>query len=70
LGSSPVIDAGAGGAVCQAQDQRYRDRGNDGNDDGQAGCDIGAVEAGDLILFDDFETGDTGAWSSTVGAVP
>ncbi len=67
LGSSPVIDAGAGDPVCQAQDQRYRDRGNDGNDDGQPGCDIGAVEAGDLIFYDDLETGDTGAWSSTVG---
>jgi CSLREA domain-containing protein len=70
LGSSPVIDAGAGGAVCEALDQRYYDRGNDGNGDGQAGCDIGAVEAGDLVFYDDLETGDTGAWSSTVGEVP
>jgi len=68
--SSPVIDAGAGGSVCQPQDQRYHDRGNDGNDDGEAGCDIGAVEADDLVFFDDLETGDTTEWSSAVGVVP
>ncbi len=68
--SSPVIDAGAGGSVCQQYDQRYHDRGNDGNDDGQAGCDIGAVEADDLIFFDDLETGDTGEWSFATGVVP
>lgn len=70
LGSSPVIDAGAGVPVCQQYDQRYHTRGNDGNDDGQAGCDIGAVEADDLIFFDDLETGDTSEWSFASGVVP
>ena len=56
--------------VCQQYDQRYHYRGNDGNDDGQTGCDIGAVEADDLIFFDDLETGDTGEWSFASGVVP
>ena len=65
--ASPVIDAG-GAPICQPLDQRSHARGNDGNGDGFAGCDMGAVEADDLVFADGVESGDTGEWSSTVGA--
>ena len=65
--ASPVIDAGST-PICQPLDQRSHARGNDGNGDGIAGCDMGAVEAGDLVFADGVESGDTGEWSSTVGA--
>ena len=65
--ASPVIDAG-GAPICQALDQRSHARGNDGNGDGTAGCDMGAVEADDLVFVDGVESCDTGEWSSTVGS--
>lgn len=68
--ASPVIDVGAGTGICLPYDQRYHDRGNDGDGDGTPGCDMGAVEADDLVFFDDLETGDHGEWSAVVGAAP
>ena len=65
--ASPVVDAG-GAPICQALDQRSHTRGNDGNGDGAAGCDMGAVEADNLVFIDGVESGDTGEWSSTVGS--
>ena len=55
--SSPVIDAG-NNKVCTSVDQRGFVRPYDGDVDGSAVCDIGAVELGsisDLIFNDDFE---------------
>ncbi|MFO1507512.1 MAG: choice-of-anchor Q domain-containing protein [Lysobacterales bacterium] len=54
---SPVIDAGSN-ALCQAVDQRGVARPVDGNGDGNADCDIGAVEAGggvDAIFYSGFD---------------
>jgi CSLREA domain-containing protein len=42
LPNSPAIDAGVGS--CSAHDQRWQSRPVDGNDDGVAGCDLGAFE--------------------------
>lgn len=66
--SSPAIDAGAGAPTCELYDQRLHLRGNDGNGDGVPGCDMGAVEADDLLFFDDFETGTADEWSITTSA--
>lgn len=65
-GVSPVIDAGAEGASCPSVDQRNFPRPFDGDGDGVAVCDIGAVEIGDLILWADFESGTLDEWSSSV----
>ena len=54
---SSVVDAG-NNAVCEVIDQRGRIRPQDGDADGSAVCDIGAVELGDdtdLIYSDGFE---------------
>jgi CSLREA domain-containing protein len=45
LAGSPLIDAGSN-ELCPPTDQRGMARPADGNGDGQAVCDIGAVEAG------------------------
>jgi CSLREA domain-containing protein len=66
---SPVIDAG-NGAICYVTDQRGEVRGGDGNGDTISGCDIGAVEATDLVFFDDLEDGSTTWWSAAVGLAP
>ena len=66
---SPVIDAG-NSAICYLTDQRGEVRGGDGNGDGFSGCDIGAVEATDLVFYDDLEDGAVGAWSAAVGLQP
>lgn len=60
---SPAEDSGDD-AMCQQTDQRGAPRPLDGNGDGAAHCDRGAVEAG-VVYMDGFETGDTGRWSST-----
>ncbi len=58
--NSPAIDAILPGNCSTANDQTGFIRGNDGNDDMLAGCDIGAVEfqpiRPDLIFKDNFET--------------
>ena len=66
---SPVIDAGDG-AACYITDQRGEVRGGDGNGDGSSGCDMGAVEAGDLVFYDDLESASTDFWSAAAGLVP
>jgi len=66
---SPVIDAG-NGAICYITDQRGEVRGGDGNGDGLSGCDMGAVEATDLVFYDDLEDGSTVWWSAAVGLAP
>jgi hypothetical protein len=63
---SPVIDTGSTTA-CYIVDQRGEVRGSDGNGDGIPGCELGAVEAGDLLFYDGFEDSTTGAWSATTG---
>ena len=45
--SSPVVDAG-NEEFCEITDQRGRIRPQDGDEDGSAVCDIGAVELGDV----------------------
>ncbi len=56
LPDSPALDAGSprpfaiGTAYCQAHDQRGQKRSLDGNADGEARCDIGAVEQGGTCL--------------------
>jgi CSLREA domain-containing protein len=59
---SPAIDAGS--ISCVDTDQRGVPRPLDGNGDGLARCDMGAVEV-DWSLFEDgFESGGLAAWSS------
>jgi len=58
------------GAICYVTDQRGEVRGGDGNGDAISGCDIGAVEATDLVFFDDLEDGSTTWWSAAVGLAP
>ena len=63
LPGSPLIDANLDLIDCPATDQRGTLRPVDGNGDGLADCDIGAVEVGNPPLFaDGFESGDTTAW--------
>jgi hypothetical protein len=63
---SPAIDAG-GSAGCPATDQRGVGRPIDGDEDGTPTCDIGAFEFQSVPIFtDDFESGDTSAWSVVV----
>jgi len=62
-GASPLIDSGADGGDCPASDQRSIERPVDGDGDLVATCDIGAVEAGDLVFYDGFEMGTTDGWS-------
>ena len=49
IGRGNTASPGSGGNACEATDQRGVDRPFDGNGDGQARCDIGAVEVGTLI---------------------
>ncbi len=64
-GASPVIDAG--GTSCTPFDQRHVARPVDGDGNGSAVCDMGAIEAGDLILWAGHEAGNSDEWSSTAG---
>ena len=63
LGGSPVIDFGDP-VNCLPTDQRGLLRPFDGDGNGDARCDIGAVESGEVIIFSDgFETGNTSRWA-------
>lgn len=61
---SAAVDGGHA-FVCLADDQWGQTRPLDGDGDGIAVVDIGAVEAR-LIFFDGFGRGDTSAWSATL----
>ena len=58
---SPVVDTGDE-ASCPAVDQRGLLRPRDGDADGHARCDRGAVELAAALFVDGFESGGTGAW--------
>jgi len=49
-----------------ANDQRHVQRPQDGDDDGLAVCDSGAIERTEVLFTDGFEFGDTSAWSYVV----
>jgi hypothetical protein len=61
---SPAVDSGDD-VMCQETDQRGAPRPLDGDGDGAAHCDRGAVESG-VLMMDGFETGDTSRWSTSV----
>jgi len=61
--TSPLIDA-ALEDPCPVTDQRGVGRPLDGDGNGTATCDCGAVEYEPPLFADDFETGTTGGWSS------
>ena len=62
--NSLVIDAGFP-ALCASVDQwQSNPRAVDGDEDGQAVVDIGAIETPLLIFADGFESGNVSAWSS------
>lgn len=64
---SPAVDDPLGViGSCPTYDQRSVARPLDGDGNGQAACDSGAVER-DLIFADGFESGDTSAWSAAAG---
>jgi hypothetical protein len=67
LTGSPAIDAGES-ATCLSTDQRGVTRPLDGNGDGVARCDLGAVEMpmleSTLIFADGFESGNLNNWSA------
>lgn len=67
LAGSSAIDA-ADSATCLNTDQRGITRPQDGNGDGVARCDIGAVEVSaaesSLIFADGFESGNLNTWSA------
>ena len=67
MAGSPAVDDPLGSITgCPTHDQRFGPpRPLDGNGDGIASCDIGAIER-DPLFQDGFETGDTSRWSSTV----
>lgn len=64
--TSPAIDAGAS-VLCTPTDQQGTTRPLDGDLDGQAFCDLGAIEMGSELFLSGFETGDTSEWSATSG---
>ena len=68
LEGAAAVDSGIN-TGCPAVDQRGAPRPFDGDGVGDAICDVGAFEFSDIdVFFDGFESGDAGAWSSTVGA--
>lgn len=58
---SPAIDRGAN-ALCSAADQLGNPRPVDGDGDGRAVCDLGAIELGAQLFASGFETGDLAEW--------
>jgi len=69
LANSAAIDVGDP-SICPMVDQRGVIRPIDGNEDLTLGCDIGAFEFNPVLFTDGFETGDTMAWSLTIGLAP
>lgn len=65
LATSPAVDSGSA-ALCSAADQIGTPRPLDGDGDGAAICDLGAIELGNELFSSGFETGDTGEWSAAV----
>lgn len=68
MADSPAVDDPLGTITkCPSHDQRFAAmlRPFDGNGDGIAACDIGAIER-DALFTDGFETGDTSRWPSEV----
>lgn len=65
---SPVIDHPGADANCLPNDQRFVTRPRDGDDDGTAHCDAGAVEyrLNEMLFGDNFEMGHVYRWSSWV----
>ena len=65
LRGSQAIDAPEAVAGAEGQDQRQNNRPIDGDGDGQAVTDIGAVEVmtHEVMFYDGFETGDLSGWS-------
>lgn len=62
---SPAVDAGSN-ALCTEEDQRGNPRPLDGDANGQAFCDLGAIELGGDLFASGFETGDASEWSFTL----
>jgi len=63
---SPAIDSGDD-TSCPDRDQIGSLRPWDGDGDGQAHCDRGAVELGAAFFVDGFESGSTSGGDTTVG---
>jgi hypothetical protein len=56
LVTSPMVDAGhpvIGAIGCEEDDQVFAERPADGDGDGNARCDVGAIELSDDVLFHD-----------------
>lgn len=65
LDGSPAIDSGAN-ALCSPDDQVLTPRPLDGDGNGVAICDIGAIESAGEIFRSGFETGNISEWSFAV----
>jgi CSLREA domain-containing protein len=63
---SLAIDNPYAAVHCQSQDQRGVSRPSDGDGNGVAECDSGAVELSTLIFLDGFEVGSCSKWSHEV----
>ena len=61
---SPAVDSALTCSWDDDADQRRFARPFDGDGDGSAVCDRGAVEYHGLLLWDGFESGNTGTWST------
>jgi CSLREA domain-containing protein len=67
LPGSPALDSGDA-AWCAARDQRGLARPQDGDADGEALCDRGALEMAPALLFHDgFEDGSSARWTASAG---
>ena len=66
LAGNVVIDNPCADLHCWPTDQRHIDRPQDGDGDGTAHCDSGAVEYHGLIFGDGFDTGSTIRWTTNI----
>ena len=67
LPESPSLDSGDA-AGCAARDQRGLSRPQDGDGNGTAICDRGAIERAPALLFHDgFEDGSPARWTASAG---